>query len=107
MKQLACTRYSSQSALTMPGPNVIFMFGTIVPRREKSFLNKFTNTKKGGNKTCHRDRIARLTAPYPSHKNFNAYFSIKTYVVTPHQNFIPEMGLMGSHNMFLEIKKIS
>ena len=24
------------------------------------------------NKTCHRDRIARLTAPCPSHKNFNA-----------------------------------
>ena len=24
---------------------------------------------KGGNKTCHRDRIARLTAPCPSHKN--------------------------------------
>ena len=23
------------------------------------------------NKTCHRDRIARLTAPCPSHKNFN------------------------------------
>ena len=22
------------------------------------------------NKTCHRDRIARLTAPCPSHKNF-------------------------------------
>ena len=23
------------------------------------------------NKTCHRDRIARLTAPYPLHENFN------------------------------------
>ena len=23
------------------------------------------------NKTCHRDRIARLTVPCPSHKNFN------------------------------------
>ena len=23
------------------------------------------------NKTCHRDRIARLTAPCPSHKTFN------------------------------------
>ena len=27
--------------------------------------------EKKYNKTCHRDRIARLTAPCPSHKNFN------------------------------------
>ena len=29
------------------------------------------NTTRNLNKTCHRDRIARLTAPCPSHKNFN------------------------------------
>ena len=27
--------------------------------------------EKKYNKTCHRDRTARLTAPCPSHKNFN------------------------------------
>ena len=27
------------------------------------------------NKTCHRDRIAHLTAPCPSHKNFNVNFA--------------------------------
>ena len=29
------------------------------------------SSKDKSNKTCHRDRIARLTAPGPSHKNFN------------------------------------
>ena len=29
------------------------------------------SSKDKSNKTCHWDRIARLTAPGPSHKNFN------------------------------------
>ena len=38
------------------------------------FPLELTHIEKGSkdNKTCHRDRIARLTAPCPSHKkNFN------------------------------------
>ena len=34
-------------------------------------LNHFRVVKLRNNKTCHRDRIARLTAPCPSQKNFN------------------------------------
>ena len=37
--------------------------------KEKNNNNKNQIINK--NKTCHRDRIARLTASCPSHKNFN------------------------------------
>ena len=31
-------------------------------------LKELTPFENGGNKTCHRDRIVRLTAPCPSYK---------------------------------------
>ena len=39
--------------------------------RQIKQTTEFTSAKSKTNKTCHRDRIARLTAPCSSHKNFN------------------------------------
>ena len=36
-----------------------------------SYMTEFFPFQNNPNKTCHRDRIARLTAPCPSHKKFN------------------------------------
>ena len=52
------------------GDNFLPKRGVHVEERICSFPLKVDSTEKAGsfNKTCHRDRIARLTAPCPSHK---------------------------------------